>query len=142
MKLEYYSNVKDGQLQKNVRELIGKEIKHFEGKRVHLTIEKLKSKRSSAQNRLFHLYVGILSKELGYEFEEMKDILKFKFLRRERVIERTGEIVEYLEHTSKLNKTDFADMTTSVIRFGAELGIVLPLPGEQFTADFNTGESD
>jgi hypothetical protein len=141
MKLTYYSNVKDGQLQKNVRLQIAEEVKHFEGKRVEVTIEKLKSTRSVQQNRLWWLYVSIISKEVGYSKEEMHEILKFKFLKREKVDEKTGEVFEYIGSTIKLNKTDFADMVNDLIRYAAEtFNIVLPLPGEQ--SEMNYGEED
>ena len=140
MKLEYFSEVKDGKLQPSVSKAIGVDLKHFEGKRVHLVLQKLKSKRSGQQNRLFHMYVGIISKELGYEFEELKDILKYKFLLRERIEERTGEVFNYLGHTSKLNKTEFSELVDGVIRFAAELGIILPLPGENFDINFDNEE--
>lgn len=132
MKLTYYSNVKDGKLQKNVSLQIAEEVKHFEGKRVEITIQKLKSTRSAQQNRLWWLYVTIMAKEVGYTKEEMHEILKFKFLKKEKVDEKTGEIFEYIGSTTKLSKSEFADMVTDLIRFAAEtFNIVLPLPGEQ-----------
>lgn len=141
MKLTYYSNVKEGQLQKNVRLQIAEELKHFEGKRVEITIQKLKSTRSLQQNRLWWLYVTIIAKEVGYSKEEMHEILKFKFLKREKVDEKTGEVFEYIGSTTKLNKTEFADMVTDLIRFAAEtFNIILPLPGEQ--SEMNYGEED
>lgn len=130
MKLEYFSNVVDGVLQKNIKLLISEELKHFEGKRVKVTIERATGKRSSAQNRMFHMWVGILSKELGIEFEEMKDILKFKFLQGEKVLEATGEVVKYLRHTSHLSKLEFADLCNAVMQFSAELGVILPTPAD------------
>ena len=51
MKLEYYSEVKNGHLSKSVRNKIASELIQFEGKRVEIRIEKLKSKRSIQQNR-------------------------------------------------------------------------------------------
>ena len=139
MKLTYYSNVKDGKLQKNVSLQIAEEIKHFEGKRVEITVQKLKSTRSTQQNRLWWLYVTIIAKEIGYDKNEMHEILKFKFLKKEKVDERTGEIFEYIGSTAKLNKSDFADMVTDLIRYAAEtFDIILPLPGEQ--SEMNYGE--
>ena len=139
MKLAYYSNVKDGKLQKNVSLQIAEEIKHFEGKRVEITVQKLKSTRSTQQNRLWWLYVTIIAKEIGYDKNEMHEILKFKFLKKEKVDERTGEIFEYIGSTAKLNKSDFADMVTDLIRYAAEtFDIILPLPGEQ--SEMNYGE--
>lgn len=132
MKLTYYSSVKDGKLQKNISQLIANELKHFEGKRVEISVQKLKSHRSIQQNRLWWLYMGILSKELGYTKDEIHEICKFKFLKREKVIEKTGELIPYIESTTKLNKTDFSDMTSELIKWASEsFLIVLPLPGEQ-----------
>lgn len=136
MKLEYYSDVKGGNLQTNVRKKIAEELKQFEGKRIQIRIEKLKSKRSIQQNRYWWLAMTILGNELGYSKEETHELMKFKFLKRERVIEKTGEILEYIESTTTLSKSDFADMVTDMVRWAASMGIIIPLPGEQLETDF------
>jgi hypothetical protein len=133
MKFEYFSEVNEGKLQPSISKAIGVDLKHFEGKRVHLTIEKQKSKRSHQQNKYWWVCMTILSQDIGYTKEEMHELAKFKFLKREKVIEKTGEIMEYIESTTKLNKTDFADMTSELHRWASEsFGIVLPVPGDQF----------
>lgn len=132
MALTYYSVVKDGRLQRNVSQKIANELKEFEGKKVEVRIQKLKSKRSDQQNRYWWAIVTILSNELGYTKDELHEILKFKFLKRSKVDEKTGEIFEYLGSTATLNKTEFADMTSELIRWSAEtFSIILPIPGEQ-----------
>jgi len=136
MKLEYYSEVKNGHLSKSVRNKIASELLQFEGKKVTVTIQKLKSKRSIQQNRYWWLAMTILGNELGYSKEETHELMKFKFLKRERVIEKTGEILEYIESTTTLSKSDFADMVTDMVRWAASMGIVIPLPGEQLETDF------
>lgn len=134
--LTYYSEVKDGKLQNNVRQNIAKELPAFEGKRVEIKIQRLKSKRSDQQNRLWWLYMNIISKELGYTKDEAHEIFKYKLLKREKVDENTGEVYEYLGSTTKLSKGEFADLVNELIRFCAEtLKIVLPLPNEQLTID-------
>lgn len=136
MKLEYYSEVKNGHLSKSVRNKIASELLQFEGKRVEIRIEKLKSKRSIQQNRYWWLAMTILGNELGYSKEETHKLMKFKFLKREKVIEKTGEILEYIESTTTLSKSDFADMVTDMVRWAASMGIIIPLPGEQLETDF------
>lgn len=132
MKLTYYSNVADGHLQTNVSKSIKSDLGAFNGKRVEITIQRLKSTRSAQQNRLWWLYVGILSKEIGYSKDEMHEICKFKFLKRESVNKKTGEIFEYIGSTTKLSKSDFADMVNDLIQWSAEtFNINLPLPSEQ-----------
>ena len=132
MKLTYYSNVTNGKLQKNVSQIIASELNHFDGKRVEITIQKLKSSRSIQQNRLWWLYVTILAKELGYNKDEMHEICKYKFLKKEKVDEKTGEVFQYIGSTAKLGKGEFVELMDSLIRWSAEtFNIVLPLPNTQ-----------
>jgi hypothetical protein len=99
---------------------------------VTVSIKKTVSKRSVQQNRLWHLYVQILASELGYEHDEMHEICKFKFLRKVRVDENTGNELEYIGSTAKLNKTEFSELVEKLIRWAAmEFNIVLPLPDSQ-----------
>lgn len=130
--LTYFSNVKDGNLQDNVRKKIASELSQFNGKRVEVTIKPLKSTRSLQQNRLWWLYMGILSKDIGYTKDEMHAICKMKFLKREKVVEETSEILPYLKSTTELSRGEFADMVNELIRWSAEtFNIVLPLPESQ-----------
>jgi uncharacterized protein Veg len=133
MKFQYYTNVNDsGEMQRNTALQIKNDVKHFKGKRIEITVQKLKAKRSDRQNRLWWLYMTILGKELGYSKEEIHEICKFKFLKREMIHEPTGEVFTFLGSTATLNKSDFADMVTDLIRWAAEcFDIVLPLPGDQ-----------
>jgi hypothetical protein len=62
----------------------------------------------------------------------MHDVVKFKFLKRERVIEKTGEVVEYLTSTTELNKSEFGTFVDSTIAWAAEMGCALPAPNTQF----------
>lgn len=101
--------------------------------KLRVEIDKYKSKRSDNQNRYFWQLCTILSKEFGYTKDEVCDILKFKFLRKSKVDENTGELFEYLGSTSQLNKMEFADFTADVIQWAATLNIILPQPGEQLT---------
>jgi len=130
MKQEYISTVKEGKLQMNVSKMIAHILSKFEGKRVIITIEKLSSKRSSQQNRLLHMHIGILAKEFGFTLEEMKSALKTKFLITDKVCEKTGEIMQYIKDTSALSKDEFSEFIERVIQFGAEYGVILPLPDD------------
>ena len=136
VKHTFYSNVTGGKLQRNVSQQIVDLLPSYESKRVEITIQRLKSTRSVQQNRLWWLYINIISKDLGYTKDECHEILKYKLLKREKVDEKTGEIFEYLGSTTSLGKSEFADLVNELIRFCAEtLGIVLPLPSEQLTIE-------
>lgn len=133
---EFYSDVKNGKLQPNTSALIAESLKQFEGKRICITIGKIKSNRSSNQNRYFHSCISILAQEFGYTAEEMKDIIKYKFLLREKVDEKTGEVFKYIGETHKLSKEDFFELQQRMIQFSAEYGVILPLPGEIIEINF------
>lgn len=101
-------------------------IKSFPvGKRLVMTLSD-KSRRSSRQNDYFHSCCGILGKDIGYTKDEVKSIVKMKFLKREKVDESTGEVFEYLLDTHSLNKEDFAEFMEQFIQWAAELGTILP----------------
>lgn len=111
----------------NRRKLI-EELKYFEGKRIECKIQK-KSKRSIQQNRWYWMCVDIISKHLGYSKDEMHEIIKFKFLKREKINEQTGEIFEYIKSTTLLNKDEFCEFMDNLIEWsGGIFGISLPMP--------------
>ena len=145
MKITYYSNVKDGKLQKNVSEQIRSDLKHFEGKRVEVTIQKLKSSRSQQQNRYLHLLFTMFANEFtaltGNKIptEQWKELLKYKFAKRDKFDEETGEVVgEYIQHTSEMSKTELSNFVDDIIRYGAEkYSFNLPYPNEQLRVDLD-----
>ncbi len=130
--IDYFSNVTDSNLSQTVFNSLMEGLKLFEGKRIKITVTDFKEKRTVRQNRLFWMYVTIIADELGYDKEEMAEIIKFKFLLTEKVIEETGEVMQYVESTTKLNKDHFRVFIDKIIRWSAEqFNIVLPLPEDQ-----------
>jgi phage pi2 protein 07 len=130
-KIEFNGRVVNDKLYIVRRNDFDEAVKRFDGKEVEIVVQKKKYVRSVQQNRLWWLYMDILHKELGYSKEEMHNVAKFKFLKREKVIEKTGEIVEYLESTTRLSRTQFAETIDKLIMWAAEMNIVLPQPNEQ-----------
>jgi len=98
-------------------------------------IVKSKSRnRSTQQNRYYFACVTIVANELGYSKEEMHSIIGYKFLKREKIDESSGEVFEYILSTSKLTTTEFSNFMEEFIRWSAEhLNIILPSPNEQLT---------
>jgi len=130
-KIEYYGRVKNGAVLISKRKDFDEAVKRFEGREIEIIVQKKRYVRSIQQNRLWWLYMDILHKELGYSKEEMHQLATFKFLKRERVVEKTGEIIEYIESTTRLTRTQFADVIDNLVQWAAEMDIVLPMPNEQ-----------
>lgn len=136
LELNYYTQVKYGRLPEATRKKIASELSQFEGKKIEIRVKRLRSTRSLQQNRYWWLCMGILSEHTGFRREEIHNICKFKFLKRERVIESTGEVMEYLESTTKLTKGEFMELTDAMIKWAAEsLNVVIPEPGQQLEID-------
>ena len=137
MELTYYSDVKDNKLQNNVRLKIAQELPHFNGKRVEIIIRKLTKKRSLQQNKLWWLYVNILANELGYDKDEMHDILKMQINPKEKVNEKTGLVMIYGGSTKDLKVSEFMELIERLVRWSAEnLNISLPMPNEMQELNF------
>lgn len=84
-------------------------IVSLNGEYVTITIEK-RDKRSNKMNRLMWAYHRILGDYLGYTHDEIHQIFKMKFLKREIVNEKTGEVLEYLKSTTELSNKELGDI--------------------------------
>lgn len=132
MKLELITNIKGGKMQPKHARMLLDYMATLDGKAVHITIDKHSGKRSHRQNALWWVYVTILANEIGYNKNEMHEILKMKFLKKQKVDEKTGECFEYLKSTTELNKTEFGEMINSLVQWAAEtFNVVMPLPETQ-----------
>ena len=83
--------------------------------------------RTNRQNKLWWAWMKIIGRELGYTKNEIHDILKYKFLLREEIIE--GETQQYVKSTSTLTKKEFNKLTSDV-HFWANDTLNINLPNE------------
>lgn len=96
------------------------------GKRVGITVKVHRNTRSSQQNRYyFGVVVKMLADHCGYEVDEMHEALAYRFLRIEDC-PVTG--APRRKRTPDTNTSEFAEYVDACVRFGAELGVVIPDP--------------
>lgn len=140
---EFYSNIKEGRLQKNVSNQIANELKSLEGKRVEIKIKKVGATRSDRQNRYLHLLFTIFKdalNDLGNEFtmEQVKGICKAKFAMIDVINEETGECIgQRIRDTHEMSKTELNIFFEKIIRWAIDFfGIALPYPNENFELEF------
>jgi hypothetical protein len=115
----------------------------FEGKEFQITIEKKKKSRSLNQNGYYHAVVvpmvrqGLIDIGTKLTREETHEILKMKFLKKEVVLEETGEILNYTGSSAELTTTQFMDYIAEIQQWAAEfLNIVIPDPASQANIEF------
>ena len=99
----------------------------LEGKDIIFTILENKDYRTNSQNKLWWKYMQIMSADLGFTKEEMHDLCKLKFLKRERY--EDGIKVEYLKSTAQLTKKEFKKLVDEVIIWAAQT-FSINLPNE------------
>jgi hypothetical protein len=96
--------------------------------KIVIEIREAKDIRTNAQNRLWWKWIEIIAEELGYaDKHEIHDILKYKFLLKEEMID--GEIHQGLKSTTTLTKREFNKLTQDVY-FWANDTFNIKLPNE------------
>lgn len=90
--------------------------------------------RTLPQNAYFHAICHYFGDFVGYEMEQVKRIMKVKFLFKEEVIMFKGTPMEHRDvityHTSDLSKEDMTIFIDNVIRTMVEMGYNPPTPVE------------
>ena len=124
--MKQFGTIKNGNLILNNKEQFKDQLLKFEGKEVVIKITERNNNRTKDQNSLFWKWVEIISNETGYTKEETKELISYKFLKRERVDEE-GYTETYLRGTSTLNKKEFNDFMNEVSFWSnSTLNITLP----------------
>ena len=115
------------------------------GTKLKLTIENYRPQRSLSQNNVFYWWVDLLSEELSIETERLKEVLKYKFLRRpvldskgeEMVDEETGEVEWYVPSTTELDKLEYSVFLDKIFIWAQDFANTsLPLPDENYKINF------
>lgn len=130
MKREYYGTVNGGVMKLHNRQQFNADLCELDGQ-VCVTVAQVKDKRTNMQNALYWVYIKILGDALGYYKDEVHEIVKFKFLKKQVVNEDSGEILEYIGSTTGLSRAEFGELIDRMVQWAAEMKIELPAPGEQ-----------
>ena len=122
----FHGRVKHGQLFLDDLPRYEQYFARLEGKRVDYIVRVHRDRRSSPQNRYYWgCVVALLAEHLGFEKQELHEALKLKFL----AINPDAPL-PVARGTSDLNTAEFADYVERCRRLAAELGCIVPGPGE------------
>ena len=125
--MKHYGKIKNLKIDFLDEERFVEDLLKLEGKDIIFTLTENKYFRTNQQNKLWWKYMQIMGNELGYNKDEMHDICKLKFLKRERV--EDGIKVEYLKSTAQLTKKEFKKLVDEVIIWAAKT-FSINLPNE------------
>jgi hypothetical protein len=98
----------------------------LEGREIEVPLPRSRrKKRTLSQNSYLHFCIHILAEHCGYDDDEMKDAVKFKFLKI-----HGDSSLPTVRSTSSLDTKEMGEFVDNLMRLGAELGCYLPSPGE------------
>lgn len=116
-----------GTLPTQVSNAIRECLQGFAGVVVTIEVKLYESKRSLAQNRLFHKWVGEIAEQSDNPRDAMKEWLKQQWLGEESC-DVFGKTITRTRSTSKLKVGEFADFLTQVERWSVENGFNITMP--------------
>lgn len=120
-----------GEIPKLANEAIRRELLSLSGKRITISIDKYKKKRSNEQNAYyFGVIIKMISDHTGYTIEEVHELLKESFLGTKEV--KIGDKTTKVPNsTTKLTTSDFMAYIESIQQWSSEnLNLYLPSPNE------------
>ncbi len=93
--------------------------------KVVIEVREAKDVRTNQQNRLWWKWMDTIGTTIGYSSSEVHDILKYKFLMKEELIE--GHLHQSLKSTTTLSKKEFKKLADDVYFWANDtLNINLP----------------
>ena len=100
---------------------------NHKGREVYITVAKVTKSRSGNQNRYYWgVVIDLLSKETGYEPEEMHGAMRMQFLK-----DHEETRFQVAKGTSGLTTAEFEDYTSQIRRWASQyLTLYIPTPDE------------
>ena len=124
--MKHFGTVKNKKLSLNNERRFKDSLIEFEGKEVEIRIRARSNNRSKEQNSLYWKWIDILSKEIGFTKDEMHELIKYKFLKRNVVDDKGVESV-VLKSTTTLSVKEFALLMNDLLYWSSDtLNINLP----------------
>ena len=123
--MKHYGRIKKGKLELLDEQRFIDDLIALDGVDIVLTVSENKDFRTNSQNKLYWKICTILGDEIGYTKQETHDIIKTKFLQRERI--EDGRKIKYLKSTTQLTKKEFTKLVNDITIWVAQtFSISLP----------------
>ena len=131
--MSFVGTVERGKLKLDLPRDYDRWLLTLEGQRVTVEVKKFRKNRTDAQNKYWWgVVIDILSKEIGFEPEEIHDYIKRRFL--PVTSEKYG--ISSGKSTTRLTTVEFIDLIERVQRWAAQdLHIYIPDPGEDILGE-------
>jgi hypothetical protein len=125
--------IRDSKLFVDKSEQFKQHLVSLNGKRVQVTVEKIKHTRSHSQNAYYHgVIVKLIAQHTGHDPEQVHELLKAMFSPKwHYAAPLTATEFVIPTSTARLDTVEFVEYTEKCRVWAAEfLGLNIPLPGE------------
>jgi len=130
LKPKFYGKVENGKLKLQDREQFTSYVSTLKGD-VMITIDKRYKQRSDKENRYYWgVVLPLLCEYMGYTDEEMHEAIKWKFLRKETLLQPKYEELPTVRSTTTLTTIEFEELMEKIKIWAAEFGILIPDPNQ------------
>ena len=124
--MKHFGTVKNKKLSLNNERRFKDSLIEFEGKEVEIRIRVRSNNRSKEQNSLYWKWIDILSKEIGFTKDEMHELIKYKFLKR-NIVDDNGIEQEIIKSTTTLTIKEFTLLMNDLLYWSnTTLNVNLP----------------
>ncbi len=105
------------------------------GKKIEISYGPIKKQRSNLENRYYWgVVIDIIADHTGFSPDEIHEILKHKFLRKQVWLSKEGGVAEGFDitkSTAELSTVEFEKYLSEIRQWASmELGCYIPLPNE------------
>ncbi len=144
LRLTYYSDVKNDKLQENIRNKIAEDLSQFNNKRIEITIQQVKGKRSEQQNKYYWGCVVAYQQDCFKEMwgalftkDQVHDWNKANIFCEEKIDEE-GVVYKIPGKSSVKTTSEFEDRMELIRQFfKTHFDWKIPLPNEEIEIGFN-----
>jgi hypothetical protein len=121
----FRGRIEQGRIKLDRRDEFAAHVARLDGKDIELRLTRWRRVRSGAQNRYYWaVVVPLIADHCGYDHQEMHEALKFRYLQTHE-----GPMPR-VRSTADLSTAEFTEYIDAVRRLAAEMGCVIPGPGE------------
>lgn len=124
--MKQFGIVKEGKLILNNRRNFMDQLQQFEGKDVEVRIRQRSEKRTKEQNSLYWKWIEVLSNETGFTKDEMHELIKYKYLKR-NIINSEGVEEVVIKSTTTMTTKEFSQFMNDIL-FWANSTLNINLP--------------
>jgi len=95
---------------------------------MQMTLEPYQHNKTDSQRNYWHMILGKLGDELGYNLPDIKDLMKIHIMGYEILTGLDGKEIERIPSSEKCKRFGYSKLIDGTVIFAADLGIILPTP--------------